>query len=69
MPAERAADDYPFIGKRLRRNRVLEICHRAGLTSGLIPDDILLSAGFAKDDIPKIPGSQRTMPLNETDLL
>ena len=65
----RAADDFSFIGKRLRRNRVMEMCHRASFTSGLIPEDIMFAAGFTPDDLIKIPQHQRTMPLNDSDLL
>lgn len=67
--ADRAADDFSFIGKTLRKNRVLEMCHRANFTSGLIPDDMMFAAGYTPDDLSKIPQSQRTMPLNDTDLL
>lgn len=63
-----AADEFYFIRKRMLRNRVEEACRKAELASGAIPDEILLSAGFTPEEIKGL-GQQRTLPLNQTDLL
>ena len=63
-----AANDYGFIRKRMRRNLVEAACHQAQLTTGSIPSDILVSAGFSPEEIAAL-GSQRNLPLNATDLL
>jgi hypothetical protein len=65
----RAADDFDFIRRELRRNRVVDMCVAAGLAPPCdVPDEIFLAAGFTPDEIAALPSIQRRWPILETEL-
>lgn len=68
MPTTHVADDFSTIRKHMRRIKVERAVAEAGLTTGTIPNEILLSAGFSAEEIATL-GNQKTLPLNQTDLL
>ena len=64
-----AADDFDVIRREMRRNRVIDMCVDAGLSSPCdIPVEIFLAAGFTREEIDALPSVQRRWPILEDEL-
>ncbi len=64
-----AADDFDFIYRELRRNRVLEMCVAADLAPPCdIPREIFVAAGFSQTEIDALPPAARRWPILKTEL-